>query len=155
VLYLDSSALIKHYVRETGTGAVDDKLRVEEEAARPILTSVLTFAEIHAALARRARDKSLSTNESVKARAKFDFDWASGLSPVDLGPAILGIVCAIVDSFSLKGAEAVHLASALLIRSSTSIITSRDSFIFLTSDKQLARAAAQSGLDIFNPETSK
>jgi hypothetical protein len=153
VLYLDFADLIKHW--ETGTRAVDDKLRVEEEAAKPILRSVL--AEIHAALARRARDKSLSPNESVRARAKFDSDWASGLSPVDLEPAILGIVRAIVDSFSLKGADAVHSASALLIRSSTNIITSRDSLIFLTSDKQLARAAAQSAwtLSIQKPRNSR
>ena len=55
MLYLDSSALIKRYVKELGTDAT--KARIETEAATPgnPFTSVLTYAEIHATLARKKK----------------------------------------------------------------------------------------------------
>jgi predicted nucleic acid-binding protein len=46
VLYLDSSALIKHYQNEDGAEALERKLKVERDNSRIAFTSVLTYAEI-------------------------------------------------------------------------------------------------------------
>jgi uncharacterized protein len=151
VLYLDSSALIKHYVQETGSQSVDHKLRDEEKASRPAFTSVLTFAEIEAALSRRAKDNSLAPSEYVRARTKFESDWVLGLSPIDLGPDVLTVVRGVVDRFVLKGADVVHLASAIWLRDMVALNVN-EPVSFLTSDKQLAKAAAKSHLEVFNPE---
>jgi uncharacterized protein len=151
VLYLDSSALIKHYVQETGSQGVDHKLRDEEKASRPAFTSVLTFAEIEAALSRRAKDNSLAPSEYVRARTKFESDWVLGLSPIDLGPDVLTVVRGVVDQFVLKGADVVHLASAIWLRDMVALNVN-EPVSFLTSDKQLAKAAAKSHLEVFNPE---
>jgi len=64
VLYLDSSALIKRYQNEQGTEALNARLRQEARDLRSVFTSVLTYAEIHAAFARRAREKLLSAEEA-------------------------------------------------------------------------------------------
>jgi predicted nucleic acid-binding protein len=159
VLYLDASALVKHYVSEIGTGAIEEKLLEEEKAARPIFTSVLTFAEIHAALARRMKDKSLAARAFIRARKKFDEDWAFGLSPIELGANVLVSIPAVVKSFPLKASDAVHLASALWLRD-TSELTGRwgskgAKIIFATSDRQLAQAAEQNRLEIFDPRTTE
>jgi predicted nucleic acid-binding protein len=152
VLYFDSSALIKHYVREKGTEEVRKNLRDEEDASRPVFTSVLTFAEIHAALARRAKDRSLSSNEFIRARTNFDSDWVTGFSTVDLVPGVLSIVRNTVDRFALRGADMVHLASAIWLRDTAFATRSGSQLFFLSSDKLLAKAAAGCGLEIFNPE---
>lgn len=152
MLYFDSSALIKHYVQEKGSERVGENLREEEEDSRPVFTSVLTFAEIHAALARRARDKSLSLDQFIRARTNFDSDWMSGLSAVDLGPGVLSIVRNIVDQFALRGADTIHLASAIWLRDAGVATTSGNGLVFLSSDKLLVKAAASCGLDVSDPE---
>ncbi len=158
MVYLDSSALIKHYVQEVGTEKIEGKLREEENASRPVFTSVLTFAEIHAALARRKRDKSLPLREFGRSRRKFDSDWVVRLSPIDLGPGVLRIVRDIVN-LGLKSADAVHLASAIWLRDTASlglIPAARGyTLLFLTSDEKLAQAAAKSRLEVFDPQTAK
>jgi len=152
VLYFDSSALIKNYVQEKGTEEVRTNLQDEEEASRPVFTSVLTFAEIHAALARRAKDRSLSSNEFIRARTNFDSDWVTGVSAVDLGPGVLSVVRNTVDRFALRGADMVHLASAIWLRDTAVTTRSGNQLVFLSSDKSLVKAAAGCGLETFNPE---
>jgi predicted nucleic acid-binding protein len=158
VLYLDSSALIKHYVKEAGSEEIEYKLRDEEHAARPVFTSVLTFAEIHAALARRMKDKSLPLPEFHRARRKFDSDWVLRLSPIDLGPGVLSIVRDVV-TLGLKGADAVHLASAIWLKDAVSLGLGHpakgDTLIFLTADEKLAQAAARKHLEVFNPQNAE
>ena len=151
MLYFDSSALIKHYVLETGSETIGHKLRDEEKASKPVFTSVLTFAEIQAALSRRAKDNSLPPREYVRVRTRFESDWVSGLTPIDLGPDVLGIVRGVVDQFVLRGADVVHLASAIWLRDLSTLNVS-EAVCFLSSDKQLAKAAAKSHLEVFNPE---
>lgn len=159
MLYLDSSALIKHYIHEAGTKELEARLQAEEEASRWVFTSVLTYAEIYAALAREMRDKTLPKAEFARVAAKFDSDWVFGLSAVDLGPNIFGFLPELVRKFPLKGSDAVHLASALWIRD-TGRLSKRlgpgaNHIVFATSDKRLGEAAMQNDLEVFDPETSK
>ena len=74
------------------------------------------------------------------------------MSPIDLGPAVLTIVRSVVDQFVLKGADVVHLASAIWLRDLAPLHV-KEAVLFLTSDKQLLKAAANSNLEVFNPET--
>jgi uncharacterized protein len=157
MLYLDASALIKRYVQEDGTAEMETKLQSEESAGRPVFTSALTFAEIHAALARRTRDKSLSVREFNAARKQFEADWVIGLSSVNLDSHILLFIPSIVKSFYLKGADAVHLATALWLRDFSKLTSKLSSkgagIVFAASDKQLLRAAKLSRMDIFDPQS--
>lgn len=156
MVYWDSSALIKNYVQETGTERVKERLRVEEQASRPAFTSVLTFAEIHAALARRMSDKSLSYSMFVSSRKRFEADWAFGLSAIHLGPAVLSTVRDVVR-LGLKSADAIHLASAIWLRDINSLGPARAardaSLLFLTADEKLGWAAAKKRFAVFNPLT--
>lgn len=152
MLYFDSSALIKYYIQEKGSEAVGRNLQDEKEASRPVFTSVLTFAEIHCALARRAKDRSLSLTHFIRARSTFDSDWVSGLSTVDLGPGVLSIIRSTIDQFQLRGADMVHLASAMWLRDAGVVTRGENQIIFISSDKMLTKAAVGCGLKVFNPE---
>jgi predicted nucleic acid-binding protein len=57
VLYVDSSALIKRYIDEIRTDELNIRLQEAVRARDPILTSILSYAEIHAALARKLKDR--------------------------------------------------------------------------------------------------
>jgi len=159
VLYLDSSALIKHYQRERGTDAVDARLQAEAQSVRSVFTSVLTYAEMHAVLARRAREKLLSLAQAAAIQDRFDADWVLEISPIELRTNVLVFVRNIVREFPLKGADAIHLASALWLRDMTRLGIKPDQYagpiVFASSDKQLASAARKHQLEVFNPETVK
>jgi uncharacterized protein len=156
VLYLDSSALIKRYQNERGTEALNARLRQEARDLRSVFTSVLTYAEIHAAFARRAREKQLSAEEAADVQDEFDGDWVLSIGPIELGTGVLVFVRDLVREFPLRGADAIHLASALWLRDMARLGMKVDQYtgplVFVSSDKQLAKAAAKSHLEVFNPE---
>ena len=156
MLYLDSSALIKRYQNEPGTEALNSRLRQEAKGLRSVFTSVLTYAEIHATFARRVREKLLSPVEAAALQYEFDADWVLGIGPIELGTGVLVFVRDLVRGFPLRGADAIHLASALWLRDTASLGMKVDQYtgplVFVSSDKQLAKAAAKSHLEVFNPE---
>ncbi len=103
------------------------------------------------------QDKSLPAREFARTRRRFDSDWVSRLSPIDLGPAVLSIVRDVVRA-GLRSADAVHLASAIWLRDTTSLGLIPDvkstSVVFLTSDEKLAQAALKRRFEVFNPRTA-
>jgi hypothetical protein len=64
--YLDSSALVKHYIKATGADSQNARLREEEETGFPIFTSVRSYAETHAMIRRNFTEKLLSERESTQ-----------------------------------------------------------------------------------------
>jgi len=157
VLYLDSSALFKRYQNEPGTQALNARLREQSKSIRSVFTSVLTYAEIHAVFARRAREKLLSAEEAAAVQDEFDADWVLSIGPIETGTGVLAFVRDSVSGFPLRGADAIHLASALWLRDMASRGMKVDQYtgplVFVSSDRQLAKAAAKSHLEVFNPET--
>ncbi len=160
MLYLDSSALVKHYIREVGTESQNAKLRKEERAGFPMFTSVLSYAEIHAMIRRRLAEKLLSERETSQLQDQFDADWLYSFTAVELNA---GVLVAIRDMFQhvyVRGADAVHLGSALWLRDSLRLSQrarsgSASNLVFACSDQLLNKAATHFGLEVFNPEKTK
>ncbi len=157
MLYMDSSALVKRYLEERGSAKLNAKITEEARARRRVLTSVLSFAEMHAAMARKLRERPpLQAAQYHWATARFDSDWRNYLTRVDLTTLVLDLIPDLVKRHFLKGSDAVHLASALWVRESSEFDKvkgiSSETMIFATSDKQLARAAEYEQLEVFDPE---
>jgi uncharacterized protein len=157
VLYLDSSALIKHYQNELGTNALNERLKLEAKGSRQVFTSILTYAEIHAIVARRAREKLLSPREAGTVHDAFDADWTTALTTMELDSDVLIFTRDIVKTHPLKGADAVQLASALCLRDmaragGSNLTQYNKQIVFACSDRQLNSAARKYNLEIFNPE---
>jgi len=147
---------MKHYQIERGTDAFNERLWAEFENSRHVFTSVLSYAEIHAIVARRVREKLLSAGEGTAIQNRFDADWVLGYTAVELDSYVLIFIRDIVKAHPLKGADAVHLASALwlrdMVRVGGKLARPGEQIIFASSDKQLIMAAQQHNLEIFNPE---
>ena len=155
MLYLDSSALIKHYQIEEGSDALEEKLEAERENSRVPFSSVLTYAEIHAIIARRQREKLLSANEANQLHDRFDLDWTLELTPIELAAGVLNLVRTIVKAHPLRGTDAVQLASALWLRDAAGVGLGLDKddrgIEFSSADRQLCIAAQKFRLQVFNP----
>ena len=154
MLYVDSSALIKHYIRETGTDALEAKLI---EPNTRVFISTLGYAEISAAFARRMREGLLPRREASLLFARFREEWMFDLNHVELNVGVLGFIPRLVNDYPLRGPDAIHLASALSLRDSARLsmhaATSVRSLTFASSDKQLNNAASAEGLAVFDPES--
>lgn len=159
MLYLDSSVLIKHYQKEDGSEGLERRLQAERENSRLVFTSVLTYAEIHAIIARRKRERLLSTREAEELHEGFDADWAFEMSPVELTVGVLVFVRGVVGAHPLRGADAIHLASALWLRDAARLGAGPAKYDrgleFSSSDRQLCIAARKFGLEVFNPQILK
>jgi predicted nucleic acid-binding protein len=71
-LFLDSSALVKRYVAETGSRWVADL--VTPPAGNVVHISIVSGAEVVAALVRRQRAGSLAEEQASRAIAEFADD---------------------------------------------------------------------------------
>jgi len=134
--YFDTSALIKRFVEEPGSNRVDAVL-----AGEPILaTSKVAFAEVHAGLARKLREKALTTTAYRKTSRAFDTDWRAYLR-VDLADGLLLIVRDLVRRHPLRGFDAIHLASAMRLQEQLG-----EEVQVIASDDRLLTAAREEGL---------
>jgi predicted nucleic acid-binding protein len=156
VLYVDSSALLKHYIRESGSRSL--RARIKEESLRQagVFMSVVGYAEVLAVFARRLRENLLSAKRFDLVMQRFSSDWAFGVSHVQLDISVLLFIPGLVKRNPLKGSDAIHLGSALSLRDALRLGRQfgpgSESLKFATSDKRLKRAAIAEGLDVFDPE---
>lgn len=148
IVYCDTSALIKLYVDETHSGAVTKALS-ETDA---IATSLLAYPETRATLARAQRDKRLRPSDFRQALAQFQQDWASYVV-LDTHQALMLHAGELAEHHALRGADAIHLASAIQL--AHDLQSSPKPMVFLAFDIQLARAAAREQLPLhaLSPKT--
>lgn len=137
ILYCDTSALIKRYVEEEGTGLVDDLW----EKSKGIATSVVAFAESLSAFSRRHREGLLSGREYHTVVEKFKTDYGFFiLVPID--DALNHKIETIIKKHPLRGFDAIHLASALRFTK-----LENNGLKFACFDRNLNEAARKEGLN--------
>ena len=110
IVYFDSSALVKLVVEEDGSELVAQLW----DGCDAALASRLAHPEVCAALAAAGRNHDLGRDELVEARRSWELFWAS-TRPVELTPAVERLAGELAPRHALRGADAVHLASALTI----------------------------------------
>lgn len=132
ILYLDTSSLIKLYVTEEGSADV----RALVAGAEVVATSLLSYAESRAALARLRRERSLNPAEHRRARAAFEEDWERFLV-VHVTDAICRAAGDLAEAHGFRAYDSVQLASfGALRREGEGKVT------FSSFDRNLNRAAA-------------
>lgn len=144
MIYFDSSALVKKYVRETGSDTVLDL--VNQTSLRA--TAKLAWPEILSGLRRKRRENGITEKDYQKAVDVFVADWESFLI-VEFQDELLPVMRNLAEKHMLKGADLVHLASVLWLQKAAQAEMS-----LAASDTQLLRAAKAEGLDVINPETA-
>lgn len=112
LVYFDSSALVKLVVDEPGSELAAD-LWDHCDAA---LSSRLAYPEVRAALASAGRNHDLDRRGLAAAVDAWEQLWAA-VRPVELTAAIERHAGELASRHSLRGADAVHLASALVVGS--------------------------------------
>ena len=110
LVYFDSSALMKLLVAED-----DSDLAVRLwDGCDDALSSRLAYPEVRAGLAALHRNGQLRRADLVRAEVAWDEYWAT-MRPVDLSVEVEQAAGGLAVEHALRGADAVHLASALAI----------------------------------------
>ena len=112
LVYFDSSALVKLVLDEAGS----DIAAALWNSCDVALSSRLAYPEVCAALAAAGRNHDLTESEASGAAADWEVFWAS-MRPVELSADIAQSAGALAAQQHLRGADAVHLASALAVGS--------------------------------------
>jgi predicted nucleic acid-binding protein len=139
ILYLDTSALVKQYVQESASNDVQKLIRTADHSG----TSLITRAEMAAAMARATRMKLIPLSEGEAAWNEFLTDWSS-ISRLRVSRQIIDRAGVFAWEYPLRGYDAVHLASAVLWQE-----TLETQITLATFDRELWSAGAQIGLTVW------
>jgi uncharacterized protein len=146
--FLDSSALLKRYISETGSSWIQSL--TAESADHLVIVAQITWVEIHSALARRQREGSLNADQVNQILQAFRYEFDTQYQKIGLLPAVMEMAGQLVIRHPLRAYDAVQLASALCIMPEVSQVDT-DTFTFLTADNRLLAAAQAENLISDNP----
>lgn len=151
MIFIDSSALVKKYVRETGTEFVCARL----ESGERIFVSQLAYAECLSAFARKYKDRQLTPSQFKETCDDFEWDWTLAFNQVEVDSKTMTSVKDLV--LELRAADAIQLSAALWLRDLSRLAPERvggeRSIEFMAADGDLLQAALKRGLAATNPET--
>lgn len=137
MLYLDTRALVKLYVDEPTSQELTSALDNTEAVA----TSLLAYTEARAAFARARREARLSAQAYRQVVETFNKDWPRYIT-VEITDRLVKDAGELAAHRALRGYDALHLASALVLREQISSVT------FLAFDRELNAAAKRESLRI-------
>jgi len=110
LVYFDVSAFVKLVVEESGSDLAVDLW----DGCDAALSSRLAYPEVRAALAAAHRNRDLSAAGLAQAESVWDEYWAA-TRPIELTTVVERHAGVLAREHALRGADAVHLASALAV----------------------------------------
>ena len=149
--YLDSSALSKRYVEETGTPWLRGRPGAGRGECRRHCPNHDGGGRI-APWPRRLREGSVAAQACPIAVQAFNQHSATEYRFVELDPNVVGLARDLLDRHPLRAYDAVQLSSAL--RASRGLQAARLlPLLFLSADDRLIMAATHEGLATDNPNS--
>ena len=147
--FVDSSALVKRYVRETGTAWVRSITR--RSPSTDIYIALITAVEVTSAVARR-RGVTLSAAQASSLLSRFRKHLAGRYFPSQITPALVSEAMKLANTHRLRAYDAVQLAAALDVYRDWSA-NRLGAFVFVSADRDLNAAATAEGPTVEVPNS--
>ena len=148
VYFLDSSALVKRYVSETGSAWI--QLLTDSQTGNLLFIARITWVEVISAFARRQREGSLTSADVAQVIQTFRSDLNTQYQVIELDATLAVSAGQLVNQYPLRAYDAVQLASVLLLQPAFAT-TQSTQLIFLTADDRLSAIVQALGLLTDNP----
>ena len=110
IVYFDSSALVKLLVEESGS----DIVAALWDGCDAAVSIRLSYPEVCAALAAAGRNHDLDQASLTRCEQDWEHYWAA-IRPVELTHPVQMVAGRLAKQHGLRGADAIHLASALAL----------------------------------------
>jgi predicted nucleic acid-binding protein len=143
--FLDTSAVLKRYVQETGTPWV--QALAAPAVGHSLIIVRITLAETVAAITRRERGGTIAPNDAATALADFQLDFARQYFIIEVTAALVDQAATLARKHGLRGYDAVQLAAALETQARL------PSLMLLSADAGLNAAALAEGLPVDDPNS--
>ena len=144
----DASAIVKRYLRETGTGWV--QTLTDPAVGHEIFLTRITRVEVIAAVARRGRSGLLPVKSATAIITQFRDDAAHQYNILEILPALLAEGERLAEVHALRGYDAVQLAATLSLNQARSA-AGLSGLTFVSADVELNKAALAEGLTVEDP----
>jgi predicted nucleic acid-binding protein len=148
--FLDSSALVKRYVREDGTAWVRSLTR--RTAGHRIFLARITPVEVTAAVARRRKGRTLTARKASSILHRFRQHLAGRYTLIDLTPVLFDEAMRLANRHALRAYDAVQLAAALKIRQERQDAGFAP-VTLVSADQALNDAATAEGMTVDDPRS--
>jgi predicted nucleic acid-binding protein len=147
VSYFDTSALVKGYIAERGSGWIRTLLENQDPNA---FTSLMTAVEAACTFARRQREGVLSSDDHHQLLIVFDYDFAYRYNVLGVEPIVIDTARQMANRQPLRAYDAVHLATAWLLNEEL-LRADKSPLTFVCADERLIAIAQAEGLLTDNP----
>lgn len=145
VYFLDTSAVVKRYVRETGTAWI--QAITAPTAGNVLCVARITRPETVAALTRRERGGHITPANVAMALRDFDQDFTQQYLVVTMADALIDHAAALARTHALRGYDSVQLAAAL------GVWAQIPTTVLISGDANLNAAAIAEGMPVEDPNT--
>lgn len=142
--FVDTSALAKRYVMETGSIWV--RGWILPGSGNTILISRLATVELVAMLMRRHREGTLWISDVNRIRENFLAHVRKQYSVVEMETRVFSVARSLLLKHPLRSSDAIQLASALIVRNHFKV-----KLTFIAADHRLLSAATAEGFTIDDP----
>lgn len=145
--YLDSSAVVKRYVAETGSDWVR---ALCQDAHNALFLAELTLAEVSSAFARRGRRGEITAEDRRTYLDLFIYDCAYRYHLIPVERSTIERAVDLAQQHYLRGYDAVQLACALAANDHL-LAAGLPALTFVSADDELVAAATAQRLLAENP----
>ncbi len=144
--YLDSSAIVKRYIREQGSQFIADIITKPD---CHFSTVSISKTEVISALSKRYREKELSDDDygAVLDRVLLDFDDEYSIIPAS--QELVSLSARLAQVYPLKGYDCIQLSAAISLKTRLKDFNVRT--VLISSDSQVCNAAADEGFEVIDP----
>ena len=125
-IFFDSSALVKRYVQEPGTQQINDLFAQTDQ----VFVSIIALPEMVSALARKKNEKKVTADQFNERKSELITDFQD-FSVCDLTPEVVSQTLYLLERYSLRTLDAIHLSSAVVMKME----------LFVSSDTRQLKAA--------------
>jgi len=143
--YLETSALVKLYVREPGTDRLLTLTSPPGENRLVILS--LAQIEFRSAVRRRERSRDIPPRIASQLLDAFRRHVEGRFETLAIDDVLLDISAGLVDRYSLRAFDAIQLAGYLVLRKTAR----REAPVFVCADRELLAVARREGLPVLDP----
>ncbi len=148
IYFLDSSAIAKRYINETGSTWICSLF--DQTLDNQFFITAITGVEIISAITRRAKTGSIGSEDAIAIRHRFKEDMLSQYQVIEITEIIINSAMTMAEKYALRGYDAVQLASGRELNI-LCVTNGLPSVIFVSADNNLNTAALAEGLVINNP----
>jgi predicted nucleic acid-binding protein len=143
--YLDTSALVKLYIREPGTDRILRLASRQSDSRLAILS--LASVEFRSAIRKRERSGDIDRAGAARTIAKFEHHLEARFLRQTLNESVVDAALALIDRYPLRAYDALQLAGCLTLRDTSG----GDDPVFVCADQTLLVAAQSEGLSTIDP----